>query len=89
MQQEHEEAGKAEQFRLLRARLDPTCAASGSDAELAARLGMSHDAVRQVISRQRKRFREIMRNIVAGTLRDPTEESLNEELSALRDALMG
>jgi hypothetical protein len=30
-----------------------------------------------------------MRNIVAGTLRDPTEESLNEELSALRDALMG
>jgi RNA polymerase sigma-70 factor (ECF subfamily) len=89
LQQEHEEAGKAEQFRLLRARLDPTCAASGSDAELAARLGMSHDAVRQVISRQRKRFREIMRNIVAGTLRDPTEGSLNEELSALRDALMG
>lgn len=89
LEKEHEEAGKAEQFRMLRSRLDPTCASSSSDAEIAAQLGMSHDAVRQVISRQRKRFREIMRNIVAGTLRDPTEQSLVEELAALRDALLG
>lgn len=89
LENEQVAAGKAEQFRLLRPRLDPTQAGSGSDAELANRLGMNHDAVRQIISRLRKRFREIMRDIVASTLRDPTEESLAEELASLREALVG
>lgn len=85
---EQEEAGKREQFQLLRPRLDPTVAGSGNDAELAARLGMTHDAVRQSISRLRKRFREIMRTLVAGTLASPTEEMVQEELAALRNALV-
>jgi RNA polymerase sigma factor (sigma-70 family) len=89
LEQEQIAAGKVELFQLLRPRLDPTQAGSGSDAELAARIGMSHDAVRQNISRLRKRFREIMRGIVASTLRDPTDESLAEELTALREALVG
>lgn len=85
---EQTEAGKGEQFRLLRTRLDPSQAGSGNDVEMAAQLGMSHDAVRQAISRLRKRFREIMRDLVAATLSDPTEESIQEELAALRNSLV-
>lgn len=86
--QEQADAGKAAQFELLRPRLDPTLAGSGNDAELAIQLGMTHDAVRQAISRLRKRFREIMRDMVAGTLAAPTDESVQEELAALRNALV-
>ncbi|MEZ5386772.1 MAG: sigma-70 family RNA polymerase sigma factor [Prosthecobacter sp.] len=86
---EQEKAGKGEVFQMLRQRLDPTTAGSGNDAELAQQLGMSHDAVRQAISRMRKRFREIMRDMVAGTLASPTEDSVQEELAALRNALVG
>ncbi|MBK8041122.1 MAG: sigma-70 family RNA polymerase sigma factor [Verrucomicrobiaceae bacterium] len=86
--QEQEAAGKAQQFQFLRPRLDPTMAVSGSDAELAAQLGMTHDAVRQAVSRLRRRFREIMRDIVAGTLSSPTEASVQEELASLRGALV-
>ena len=86
--QEQEAAGKAQQFQFLRPRLDPTMALSGSDAELAAQLGMTHDAVRQAVSRLRRRFREIMRDIVAGTLSSPSEASVQEELASLRGALV-
>ncbi len=82
-------AGKGDQFRLLRSRLDPSQAGSGNDAELAAQLGLTHDAVRQSISRLRKRFREIMRDLVSATLSNPTDESVQEELAALRNALVG
>ncbi|MES2593957.1 MAG: sigma-70 family RNA polymerase sigma factor [Verrucomicrobiota bacterium] len=86
---EQEAAGKGPQFQLLRTRLDPSQPGSGNDAELARQLGMSHDAVRQSISRLRKRFREVMKEIVASTLSAPTEDSVNEELAALRNALVG
>lgn len=48
--EEQKAAGKEEQFLHLRPRLDPTMAVSGSDAEMAAKLGMTHDAVRQAVS---------------------------------------
>lgn len=87
--EEQKAAGKEQQFVFLRPRLDPTMAVSGSDAELAAHLGMTHDAVRQAVSRLRRRFREIMRDIVAGTLSSPSEEAVQEELASLRNALVG
>lgn len=87
--QEQDRAGKAEQFELLRTRLDPTLSCTGNDAELAAALGMSHDAVRKAISRLRKRFRELLYDLVAATLSNPTEESIQEELASLRNALVG
>lgn len=86
---EQQQAGKARQFQLLRSRLDPSQTASGNDVELAKHLGMSHDAVRQAVTRLRRRFREIMKEIVASTLAHPTEDSVNEELAALRNALVG
>jgi RNA polymerase sigma factor (sigma-70 family) len=87
--EEQKAAGKEEQFQHLRPRLDPTMAVSGSDAELATKLGMTHDAVRQAVSRLRRRFREILRDLVAGTLASPSEESVQEELASLRNALVG
>lgn len=86
--EEQKVAGKERQFLLLRSRLDPSATSSGNDSELASQLGMSHEAVRQAISRLRKRFREIMRELVASTLRNPTDESVQEELAALRGALV-
>lgn len=86
---EQESAGKADQFELLRPRLDPTLSCTGNDAELAAALGMSHDAVRKAISRLRKRFREILHELVAATLSQPNEESIQDELASLRNALVG
>ncbi|HCN30373.1 MAG TPA: RNA polymerase subunit sigma-24 [Verrucomicrobiales bacterium] len=86
---EQDAAGKGGQFEMLRPRLDPTQSCSGNDAELAAALGMSHDAVRKTISRLRKRFREILHELVAATLSNPTEESIQEELASLRNALVG
>lgn len=87
--QEQEASGKGAQFSILRSRLDPSQAGSGSDAEIAVQLGISHDAVRQTIFRLRKRFREIMRDLVASTLSDPSEEAVQEELASLRSALVG
>ena len=92
VEQLHEEqkaAGKEEAFLLLRPRLDPTAAEAGTDKEIAENLGVSHDAVRQMISRLRKRFREIMKERVAGTLQDPSPMAVEEELTALRRALAG
>ena len=87
--EEQREAGKEQAFSLLRPRLDPTASEAGSDKEVAETLGVSHDAVRQMISRLRKRFREIMRDRVAGTLNEPTAMAVEEELAALRRALGG
>lgn len=87
--EEQRAAGKEKAFSLLRPRLDPTASEAGSDKEVAEELGVTHDAVRQMISRLRKRFREIMRERVAGTLHEPTAMAVEEELAALRRALGG
>lgn len=84
---EQQAAGKEEAFLLLRPRLDPTAGGDESDKEIAGKLGVGHDAVRQMISRLRKRFREIMRERVAGTLTYPTPMAVEEELAALRRSL--
>jgi len=56
-------------------------------AELAARLGMSHAALRQSLVRLRDRFRSVLRAQIADTLRNPTESAIDEELRALRAVL--
>ena len=87
--EEQRAAGKEEAFSLLRPRLDPSAQGDHTDKEIAEALGVSHDAVRQMISRLRKRFREIMRERVAGTLQDPSPMAVEEELGALRQSLAG
>jgi RNA polymerase sigma-70 factor (ECF subfamily) len=56
-------------------------------AELAARLGMSHGALRQSLVRLRDRFRTTLRAQIADTLREPSEAAIDEELRALRAVL--
>jgi DNA-directed RNA polymerase specialized sigma24 family protein len=60
-----------------------------NQAELAARLGMSHAALRQSLLRLRDRFRATLRAQIADTLREPTEAAIDEELRALRAVLAG
>ncbi len=54
-------------------------------AELAARLGMSVDAVHSASHRLRKRYREILQEQIAATLEDPSE--LGDEIRSLFAAL--
>jgi RNA polymerase sigma factor (sigma-70 family) len=54
-------------------------------AEVAARLGMSEDAVHSASHRLRKRYRAILQEQIAATLDDPSE--LDDEIRSLFDAL--
>lgn len=78
--------GRAQQFDALRPFLnfdDP-----GSDYAAAAEaLGMTAPAVRQAVHRLRERFSRSLRDWIAETLTIPTDESIDEELAALRNAL--
>ena len=48
---------------------------------------MTEAAIHQAASRLRKRYRTILREQIAGTLDDPTEEAIALEVSELFEAL--
>ncbi|PAW75843.1 MAG: hypothetical protein B9S38_00390 [Verrucomicrobiia bacterium Tous-C4TDCM] len=83
---ERDESHRAEQFAALKPWL-----ASGEIGEsqevTAARLGMSSGALKVAIHRLRRRFRELVRSEVAGTLYDPAD--LDDEMRHLVEALAG
>ena len=58
-----------------------------SYAEAAARLGIGEPGVRSIVSRLRRRFRELMRLEIAHTVGDPAE--IDGEIRALFQALAG
>ena len=58
-------------------------------AEIARDLGLTEAAVQQAASRLRKRYRQTLRDEIAGTLDDPTEEAIESEIRDLFDALAG
>ena len=77
---EHERQGKTEQFELLKPWL--TGDAGGvSQAEAAARLGLTDGAVKVAIHRLRKRFRDLVKAEIAQTV--STEQEAREELRYL------
>jgi RNA polymerase sigma-70 factor (ECF subfamily) len=78
---EHAEAGQAERFAVLQVALagDPT----GSYADLASRLGTTEGAVQAAVSRLRKRYREILREHIAATLDEPTDDAIDAEIGDL------
>ena len=80
-------AGKGPQFELFRPSLDPMTEGHDNQALLAEQIGMSHEAIRVTLHRLRVRFRAILRDLVADTLRNPTPESVDEELRAMLEAL--
>ena len=84
LQKEFTSAGKADQFDTLKPWLMGE-APSMSQADAARQLGLSEGAVKVVIHRLRKRFRDAVRSEIAQTLRDPS--LVDEELRHLIEAL--
>ena len=84
LQKEFTAAGKIEQFDALKPWLMGE-APSMSQADAARKLGLSEGAVKVVIHRLRKRFRDAVRAEISQTLRDPS--LVDEELRHLIEAL--
>ena len=84
LQKEFTGAGKADQFDTLKPWLMGE-APSMFQADAARQLALSEGAVKVVIHRLRKRFRDAVRSEIAQTLRDPA--LVDEELRHLVEAL--
>lgn len=83
---EQSEAGHAERLRLVEPHLTGDDAAAPY-AELARALDTSPGALKVAVHRLRRRFGELLRAEVAGTLTDPAE--IDDEIRALLAALAG
>ncbi len=79
-------AGRGNHFKALEAFLERSGQGGASYDSLDPALG-SQEAIRQAVSRLRKRYREAVRAQIASTLSNPTEEQIEQEMSALRAAL--
>ncbi len=84
-----EEAGRGVQFRALEPFLSPDAKGEASYETAAQVLGLTEESVRQVVSRMRKKFRDTLRAHIADTLNDPDEKQIDDELAALKAALLG
>ena len=84
LEQEFAAGGKADPFNTLKPWLMGE-APSMSQADAARRLGQSEGAVKVVIHRLRKRFRDAVRAEISQTLRDPSlvDEELRHLIAAL------
>jgi DNA-directed RNA polymerase specialized sigma24 family protein len=58
-----------------------------SDADLAVQLGTTEGAVQQAVRRLRKRYKAILRERIAGTLDEPDEAAIDDEIRDLFAAL--
>lgn len=84
LREDSEAAGKVAEYALLK----PCLTAERGDIrydEIAAALGIEHASARSAVHRLRKRFREIFREEVAGTVADPAE--VEDEMRAVIAAL--
>ena len=84
LQKEFADGGRTEQFETLKPWLMGESAVI-SQADAARQLGLSEGAVKVVIHRLRKRFRDAVRAEISQTLRDPS--LVDEELRHLIEAL--
>jgi RNA polymerase sigma-70 factor (ECF subfamily) len=83
---EHAAAGRTRQFECLQVVLSQG-ERTMSYAAMAEQLGMTESAVQQAVSRLRKRYRAILREHIAATLDQPSDETINEEVRELFEAL--
>lgn len=80
--------GNHRQFEILAPHLSPDSDAANSGYGTAAQaLQTTVENVRQLISRLRKRYRLCLRQHIAATLHEPTEEQIDLEVTALKAAL--
>lgn len=81
------DAGKGEQFKVLRPFLSPDGEGPGYE-KVAIELGRNEGTIRQMVKRLREKFRIHLRRRVAETLARPTSDEIDHEMKALRAALM-
>ncbi len=79
--------GKAQLLEHVKPFLDTEASSPSQYDELCAAAALSRSAARQAVHRVRDRFRQILRTLVADTLRDTSEAAVDEELSALHKIL--
>ncbi len=89
LREAEEGAGRGDQFAILEPFLNPKSAVEGNYADAANTLGMNAEATRKAVSRLRGRFRDLLRRQIGDTLRFPTEEQVDVELTALKTAVRG
>jgi RNA polymerase sigma-70 factor (ECF subfamily) len=81
-------AGKEALFRALRIRLSSSDLGDAEAVRTAAgKLGLSESATRTAIHRLRRRYGQILRNLVATTLATRDDALIDEEMRELRNAL--
>ena len=80
-------AGKTDLLNYLEPFLEGTPESLLSYEIAAADLGMTQVAVRKTVSRLRERYREAVRQQIASTLENPTEEAVENEIRSLWAAL--
>ena len=81
-------AGRGPLFEALKSQLNAETEEEESREQAALTLGMSGDSIRQAISRLRKKFRDCLRQRIAATLQEPSDSLIDEELHALKAALL-
>lgn len=79
--------GRGEAFRVMEPFLEQERDPTVSYESVARRLHMSQEAARKAVSRLRERYREAVREQIAGTLRDPSEKDIDTEMKSLWSAL--
>lgn len=84
MEADYKRRGKEDTFTLLRSALEWN-SADFAYAEVGQQLHMNENAVKQAVFRMRKKFRELLRWIVAETVADPAD--VDRELAHLVAAL--
>lgn len=77
-----------ERFHALKCFLSPQDAVAASRDEIARSLGMTTDACDKAIQRMRNSFRMAVKEIIIGTLKEPNEETIREEMVQLQRALL-
>jgi RNA polymerase sigma factor (sigma-70 family) len=82
---EHDVAGRSDLFEALR----PTLGGEAGEpyAALGARLGMSEGAVKVAVHRLRKRYKEVLRSLIAETVAEPAD--VDDEIRHLLEVLAG
>jgi RNA polymerase sigma-70 factor (ECF subfamily) len=83
-----EAAGRGQLFAVLKSHLNGEGTKKESGVQPAVELGVSDESLRQALSRLRKKFRRSLRERIAATLYAPDEALINDELRALRVALL-
>jgi RNA polymerase sigma factor (sigma-70 family) len=86
LEREYQDEGKTDLFAALKLTLMGT-RESQPYAELAARLDMNENAIKVMVHRLRKRYRELIRDEIAGTL--DRGQDVEEEMRHLFDVLAG